>query len=135
VILTTALTVGRLTLLQTAIEAGAGAPALEVWAGEVPADAETTPAGALLVACPLARPIGTVANGALTLAEIPEAMVTTTGNASFARFVDGDGVPVALLTLGGTGSAAEVLLPFPEGEPLRLYAGAYLRPTAGVLTE
>jgi len=134
-ILTADLTEGRLALLQAAIEAGTGAPALEVWAGDIPPDAETAPTGARLVACPLGRPIGAVANGVLTLATIPEAMVMTTGNATFARFVDGDGAPVALLTVGGADSGAEIELPFPEGEPLRLYAGAYLRPTAGTVSE
>jgi hypothetical protein len=86
------------------------------------------PAGNRLASIILVEPIGTVADGLLTLAPTPEAMIAATGEATWARIVNGDGAlawDCDVSDLDGTG---ELRLP-----STTLYAGGYTRLVSGTL--
>jgi hypothetical protein len=87
-----------------------------------------TPAGNLLVSIVLMEPLGIVAEGLLTLTPTDEVMITTTGQATWARIVNGNGAlawDCDVSDLNGTG---ELRLP-----STILYAGGYTRIVSGVL--
>jgi hypothetical protein len=87
-----------------------------------------TPAGTLLTSIVLVEPLGTVADGFLTLAPTPEAMILASGEATWARIVNGDGAlawDCDVSDLNGTG---ELRL-----ASTTLYAGGYTRIVSGTL--
>lgn len=86
------------------------------------------PAGNLLIEIPLVEPIGAISNGVLAIAATPEAMVALTGDATWARLVNGDG------TLGWDCAVSDMA----GNAPLRLasttlYAGGYGRIVSGTI--
>ncbi|RYU57041.1 hypothetical protein EWI61_13755 [Methylolobus aquaticus] len=86
------------------------------------------PLGKLLVAIILADPVGTVAEGVLTLTPTAEVMITATGQATWARTVNGEGAVAwdcDVSELNGTG---ELRLP-----STTLYAGGFTRIVSGVI--
>jgi hypothetical protein len=69
----------------SAVVTAAGATAyLQIISGTQPASPDSVYGGSLLVAVPLANPIGTVAGGTITLTAA-NATITGTGTAAFAR--------------------------------------------------
>lgn len=87
-----------------------------------------TPAGNLLASIVLMEPLGTVANGLLSVATTNEVMIGNTGQATWARIVNGNGAlawDCDVSDLNGTG---ELRLP-----STTLYAGGYTRIVSGLL--
>jgi len=87
-----------------------------------------TPAGNLLASIVLMKPLGTVANGLLSVATTNEVMIGNTGQATWARIVNGNGAlawDCDVSDLNGTG---ELRLP-----STTLYAGGYTRIVSGLL--
>lgn len=86
------------------------------------------PQGPLLASIVLAEPLGTVVDGVLEVAATNEALILTTGEASWARIVNGQGAlawDCDASDLEGTG---ELRLP-----TTTLYAGGYTRILTGLL--
>ncbi len=86
------------------------------------------PQGPLLVSIVLAEPLGTVVDGVLEVAATNEALILTTGEAKWARIVNGQGAlawDCDASDLEGTG---ELRLP-----TTTLYAGGYTRILTGLL--
>lgn len=84
-----------------------------------------------LVTLTLAKPCYTsISDGVIYLAAVPEQMVLTTGEVTWARIVTGADAPVGDVDVGITGSGADLMLPTTE-----LIAGSYVRLTAGQLRE
>ena len=87
-----------------------------------------TPTGDLLATLVLVEPIGEVEDGALSITPTAEALIETSGEATWARIVNGDGVlawDCDVSDLSGTG---ELRLP-----STMLYAGGYTRIVSGLL--
>jgi hypothetical protein len=86
------------------------------------------PQGPLLASIVLAEPLGTVVDGVLEVAATNEALILTTGEATWARIVNGQGAlawDCDASDLEGTG---ELRLP-----TTTLYAGGYTRILTGLL--
>jgi hypothetical protein len=86
------------------------------------------PAGDLLATIVLVEPIGEVEDGLLTITPTGEALIETSGEATWARIVNGDGTlawDCDVSDLDGTG---ELRLP-----STTLYAGGYTRIVSGLL--
>lgn len=86
------------------------------------------PQGPLLASIVLAEPLGTVVDGVLEVAATNEAQILTTGEATWARIVNGQGAlawDCDASDLEGTG---ELRLP-----TTTLYAGGYTRILTGLL--
>ena len=84
----------------------------------------TTPLASII----LVEPIGTVASGLLTLTPTPEVLIVATGQATWARIVNGNGAlawDCDVSDLNGTG---ELRL-----SSTALYAGGYTRIVSGTL--
>ena len=99
----------------------------EVYDGARPVFAGT-PGGHLLVTIALVEPIGTIQDGVLTLMPTEEVMITATGQATWARIVNGEGGiawDCDVSDLNGTG---ELRLP-----STTLYAGGFTRIVSGVI--
>jgi hypothetical protein len=86
------------------------------------------PTGNLLVSIVLMEPIGTVANGLLTLTPTDEVMIATTGQATWARIVNGNGALAWDCDVSDLNGSGELRLP-----STTLYAGGYTRIVSGVL--
>jgi hypothetical protein len=117
----------RLQSVVAFLAAGAEAARVQVYDGARPALAGL-PAGKLLAAIALMEPIGTVADGLLTIAPTSEVLIVNTGQATWARVVNGNGTlawDCDVSDLNGTG---ELRLP-----STTLYAGGYTRIVSGVL--
>ena len=86
------------------------------------------PAGNQLVTIILADPLGTIAEGVLTLAPTPEVMITATGQATWARIVNGEGTVAWDCDVSDLNGAGELRLP-----STTLYAGGFTRIVSGVI--
>jgi len=86
------------------------------------------PLGKLLVAIGLAEPIGTVAEGVLTLTPTKEVMITATGQATWARVVNGEGTVAWDCDVSDLNGTGELRLP-----STTLYAGGFTRIVSGVI--
>ena len=98
-----------------------------VYAGPRPGIGEA-PQGPLLASIVLAEPLGTVVDGVLEVAPTNEALILTTGEATWVRIVNGNGAlawDCDASDLNGTG---ELRLP-----TTTLYAGGYTRILTGLL--
>ena len=86
------------------------------------------PTGDLLVTLELVEPIGTVAAGVLTLEPTPEAMISTSGTATWARVVNGDGALAWDCDVSDLTGSGELRL-----STVQLYQGGYTRLVSGTL--
>jgi len=86
------------------------------------------PAGELLVAIVLREPIGTIAEGVLTLTPTDEVMITATGQATWARIVNGEGAVAWDCDVSDLNGIGELRLP-----STTLYAGGFTRIVLGVI--
>ena len=87
-----------------------------------------TPSGNLLASIVLMEPIGIVANGLLTITPTDEVMITNTGQATWARIVNGNGALAWDCDVSDLNGSGELRLP-----STTLYAGGYTRIVSGVL--
>jgi hypothetical protein len=117
----------RLNAVIAFLSGGAENARAEIYDGVRPA-LGGTPAGNLLASIVLMEPLGTVANGLLSVATTNEVMIGNTGQATWARIVNGNGAlawDCDVSDLNGTG---ELRLP-----STTLYAGGYTRIVSGLL--
>ncbi len=122
----------RLNAIKDAIDAAAKPGRIKIYTGPVPdphGDAITTQV--LLAELTFSRPCGTVADGVLTFAAITEEdLAPATGEAAWARIVDGSGTWVADADVGVTSSGAAI-----ELNTTNIYAGGIVRITSGQISE
>lgn len=117
----------RLNGVITFLSAGSENARAEIYDGVRPA-LGGTPSGNLLASIVLMEPLGAVADGLLTVATTNEVMIGNTGQATWARIVNGNGAlawDCDVSDLNGTG---ELRLP-----STTLYAGGYTRIVSGLL--
>lgn len=117
----------RLNAVIAFLSGGAENARAEIYDGVRPA-LGGTPAGNLLASIVLMEPMGIVANGLLSVATTNEVMIGNTGQATWARIVNGNGAlawDCDVSDLNGTG---ELRLP-----STTLYAGGYTRIVSGLL--
>jgi hypothetical protein len=86
------------------------------------------PAGNLLASILLVEPIGTVADGLLILMPTPEVLIVASGEAAWARIVNGDGALAWDCDVSDLNGSGELRLP-----SITLYAGGYTRLVSGTL--
>jgi hypothetical protein len=86
------------------------------------------PQGPLLASIVLAEPFGTVVDGVLEVAATNEALILTTGEATWARIVNGQGALAWDCDASDLEGAGELRLP-----TTTLYAGGYTRILTGLL--
>lgn len=117
----------RLQGVITFLALGAEQARAHVYAGPRPGFGEA-PQGPLLASIVLTEPLGTIVDGVLEVAPTNEALILTTGEATWVRIVNGNGAlawDCDASDLDGTG---ELRLP-----TTTLYAGGYTRILTGLL--
>lgn len=112
----------RLSGTRAHLDEGAGNAALRIYGGTRPATPSDAPPGALLVQITLTKPCGSVANGVLTLSQQADGLIATSGTATWARAVNGDGITAFDCDCGQGPGAWEVQL-----AQTVLYAGGSAR--------
>lgn len=118
----------RLAATLAQLNAGTGNPAIQVYGGTKVASITDTPSSAMLVEIPLTKPAGTIASNALTLTASADGLIAATGQATWARFVDGDGVVVMDADCSDMAGTAEVKL-----VSTQLYEGGDARLASAVI--
>ena len=118
----------RLGATLAQLNAGTGNPAILVYGGTKPATISGTPSSAMLVEIPLTKPAGTIASNALTLTASADGLIAATGQATWARFVDGDGLVVMDSDCSDMAGTAEVKL-----VSTQLYEGGDARLASAVI--
>lgn len=118
----------RLAATLAQLNAGTGNPAILVYGGTKTATISGTPSSAMLVEIPLTKPAGTIASGLLTLTAEADGLIAATGQATWARFVDGDGVVVMDADCSDMDGTAEVKL-----VSTQLYEGGDARLASAVI--
>ena len=125
------LKIARANAVIAALDGHALPARLLICSGVPPSGLAVADPGAVLVALTLTKPIGEVnAAAELILGLIQEAMVTSSGSATWAQLQTGGGGSVANLTVGPVGSGASIILGNSS-----LDAGSLLRITAAKLIE
>ena len=99
----------------------------QVYDGTRPALGET-PMGTLLASIVLMEPLGTLADGLLTITPTDEVMIVNTGQATWARVVNGNGSVAWDCDVSDLNGTGELRLP-----STTLYAGGYTRIVSGLL--
>lgn len=121
----------RAQAMTNLIDASAAAGSITIYAGTAPAGVGAITNQIALITIPLSKPCySSITSGVISLASISEQMVQITGHAGWARIANGDGVAIADMNVGITGSGADIELPTVD-----LIQGAYIRITAGQITE
>lgn len=103
----------RLTLIKDAIDAGSGAGKLVLYTATRPATGAAITDQALLASIAFNDPCGTVSGGVLTFDVDPvpqDATADATGTMGWARIVTSADAFVADLSVGTTGSGADVIV-------------------------
>lgn len=100
----------RLAATRDKLDAGVGNAAIQVYGGTKPGTIGGTPGSAMLVEIELTKPCGTVASGLLTLTQAADGPIAVTGQATWARFVDGNGSVVMDADCSDTTGTASVKL-------------------------
>ena len=122
-----ALANARLEAVVTFLALGTGAARVDIYGTLRPANGADS-GGAPLVSIPLLEPVGTVAGGVLTITPPESAMISITGVAVWARFVNGNGAPAWDCDVSEEGGPGEVWL-----DSVQLFAGGRATITAGTL--
>lgn len=120
--ITTAHNQARLAGTLAQLDAGAGNAAIQVYGGTKPDAVGDAPSSAMLVQIELTKPAGTIAGGLLTLGATGDGLVAATGQATWARFVNGDGAVVMDGDCSDTDGGGDVKL-----VATQLYAGGDAR--------
>lgn len=122
-----ALANARLDAVVTFLALGSGAARIDIFGTVRPANG-ADPGGAPLVSIPLLEPVGIVAGAVLTITPPESAMISVTGTAVWARFVNGDGAPAWDCDVSEAGGPGEVWI-----DSVQLFAGGRATITAGAL--
>lgn len=109
----------RLQSIASAIESGTGTATVALFDGARPATVEEAPASTPLVQIPLAKPVGVIENGHLTLAAGGNGQVLRSGLAAWARLYNCNGDALFDCDVGLEASSAEIKV-----RSTSLYAGA-----------
>lgn len=126
----TALRTTRITAVLTAIDAGSGAGKLQFYTGVSPG-INNAATGTLLAELTLSDPCGTVTGGVLTFSAITaDSSANATGTAGYARLVTSADAAVADLSVGATGSGADIIL-----NNVNIVAGGAVSVTSATITE
>ena len=122
-----ALANARLEAVVTFLALGNSAARVNIYGTTRPASG-ADPGSAPLVSIPLLEPVGTVTSGVLTITPPESAMISVTGAALWARFVNGNGAPAWDCDVSEEGGPGEVWL-----DSVALFAGGRATITAGML--
>lgn len=122
-----ALANARLESVVTFLALGNGAARVDIYGTVRPANG-ADPGGAPLVTIALLEPVGTVAGGVLTITPPESAMISVTGTAVWARFVNGNDAQAWDCDVSEVGGPGEVWL-----DSIQLFAGGRATITAGML--
>ena len=117
----------RLNAVLAFLSAGTANAWAEIYDGVRPA-LGGSPAGNLLACIVLMEPLGTVSNGLLSVAPTNEVMIGNTGQATWARIVNGNGAMAWDCDVSDLNGTGELRLP-----STTLYAGGYTRIVSGLL--
>lgn len=110
------------------LDLGPNKAKLRLYGGTRPANAATAPGTDMLVEIELTKPSGTIANGMLSLTQNANGLIAVTGQATWARFVNGNGDTCFDADAGKGTGAWEVQLANDQ-----LYAGGEARLVSAVL--
>jgi hypothetical protein len=122
-----ALANARMEAVVTFLALGADAARADIYGTARPANG-ADPGGVPLVSIPLLEPVGAVASGVLTITPPESAMISVTGVAVWARFVNGSGAQAWDCDVSEEGGPGEVWL-----DSVQLFAGGRAAITAGTL--
>lgn len=122
-----ALANARMEAVVTFLALGADAARADIYGTARPANG-ADPGGVPLVSIPLLEPVGAVASGILTIDPPESAMISVTGVAAWARFVNGSGAQAWDCDVSEEGGPGEVWL-----DSVQLFAGGRATITAGTL--
>lgn len=125
--ISTALKNCRLDSVVAFLQLGADAATARIYDGARPS-LGGAPAGTLLVTIALAEPIGAVAGGVLTLTPTADALNEATGQATWARIVNGNGDLAWDCDVSDLNGTAELIL-----TSTTLYIGGFTRIVSGTL--
>lgn len=118
-----------MTAIKDAIDGGSGAGTLKIYDGTRPATGGT--ATTLLGTLTFSDPCGTVSSGVLTFSAITaDSSADATGTATWARIADSAGTFVADISVGISGSGAELIL-----NTTSIVAGGPISVSSATLTE
>ena len=117
----------RLNAVLAFLSAGTANAQAEIYDGVRPA-VGGSPAGNLLASIVLMEPLGSMANGLLTVDPTNEVMIGHTGQATWARIVNGTGALAWDCDVSDWNGTGELRLP-----STMLYAGGFTRIVSGLL--
>lgn len=118
----------RLAATLAHLDAGAGSAAVQIYGGTKPDPITATPSGPLLAEIALTKPAGAITSNMLTLSQAADGLIVATGQATWARFVNGDGAVVMDADCSDMAGSAEVRL-----VSTQLYAGGDARLASAVI--
>lgn len=129
---TLSLKIARANAVLAALDGHALPARLLICSGVPPSGLAVAAPGAVLIALTLTKPAGEVnAAAELILGHIQEAMVTSSGDATWAQIQTGGGVNVANITVGPVGSGASIILgnsSLDAGSLLRINSAKLIEP-------
>jgi hypothetical protein len=115
---------GTLAFLDT----GTGNAAIQIYGGTRPGSVSNAPGSPMLVSIPLTKPAGTISGGLLSLTQQEDGLILTSGIATWARVVNGNGATAFDCDAGQGPGAWEVQL-----VQVQLFAGGGARLVSAVL--
>lgn len=106
----TALRTSMATEILNRLQAGtAQAPKLQIYSGAMPANIGDAIAGTLLAELDIATTVGTVTDGVLTFDAITDdASANASGDPTWARLLNRDGIEIIYLTASASGAGGEL---------------------------
>lgn len=128
IVTSVALSSSRLSAVVGFLDTGATNASVNLYGGTRAATPANAPGTDLLVSIPLTKPCGSVFAGALTLTQLQDGLIATTGIATWARVLNGNGDTAFDCDCGQGVGAWEVQL-----VTTSLYAGGGAHITSAVL--
>ena len=128
--LSPAIRAARLQVVLDAFNAGDGIGALNLYTAPKPTPGAAITTQTLLITLPLADPVGSISDHALTFTPMVDAFVVANGDLAWGRLINaaGDYCADFLITLPGDGGAITV-------DRLDVYAGGTIRAISAILIE
>jgi len=126
-----ALRTARLAAVRDALDAGSAGGTLKFYGAARPPTGSAITNQTLLATLTLADPCGTVTNGVLTFSAITsDVAADADGTATWARLADSTGQFVADLSVGATGSGADIIL-----NNVNIVTGGEVSISSAIITE
>jgi hypothetical protein len=110
------------------LDTGSNNARVRIYGGTRPASVNDVPGTAMLVEIELTKPAGTIADGLLTLTQVEDGLILTSGTATWARAVNGDNAVAFDCDAGQGAGAWEVQL-----AQTQLFAGGDAKIVSAVL--